>query len=383
LQKQSIFPILLILLIFLIRFSSFYIRGRHGLKWPTVGAKRSRKKNPRDKDLTSQYLSGAMNEDALESVQRLSGRDSSAQQRKMEKTALLRVAEESVTPNIDTLPVGEVIQVFSLFVDVESGGISWLCVFRKTFTKVHEPPIVGDRVRFRDTGMKDENGRPEAVIEALLPRQTVLTRADSFKAIVGQPIVANAQQMLIVTSLTEPRVKWGIIDRMIVAAQSGGLRPILCVNKFDLVKDDQEVLSSAQEAMKHYQTLGVTTLVTSATTGLGLDALRNVLREGTTVLAGQSGVGKSSLITAIEPKLDLRIGAISGYTGKGRHTTSSARRYRLSDGRDVIDTPGVKLFGLWGVSRENLLSYFPDVEAQTAPQWRAESYQRILESLRQ
>jgi len=100
------------------------------------------------------------------------------------------------------------------------------------------------------------------------------------------------------------------------------------------------------------------------------------------VLAGQSGVGKSSLINAIEPNLDLRTGAISGYTGKGRHTTTSAKRYRLSDGGYVIDTPGVKLFGLWGVTRDNLSAYFPDVVNGKAPPWRVESYERIENSLR-
>ena len=102
-----------------------------------------------------------------------------------------------------------------------------------------------------------------------------------------------------------------------------------------------------------------------------------------TVLAGHSGVGKSSLIRAVQPDLDLRIGEISRITEKGRHTTTSARRYPLRIGGAVIDTPGVKLFGLWNVTRENLSHYFPDVDAdaETAPRWRRESYQRILASL--
>jgi len=344
-----------------------------------MGAKRGKGKNPRDKDLTSRYLSGAIEEDRLDASERYSGRDASAQQRKMEKTALLRLAEESAAPDVEKLPVADVVQVYSLFVEVEYEGIGWLCVVRKTFTKVYEPPIVGDLVRFRDTGMKDERGRPEAVIEALLPRKTVLTRADSFKAIVQQPIVANAKQMLIVTSLKEPRIKWGIIDRMIVAAQGGGLKPILCMNKMDLVSNEE--MEFARTALEHYRTLDVHTLETSVIEKRGLEELRQLLRDGPTVLAGQSGVGKSSLITAIEPGLDLRIGAISGYTGKGRHTTTSAKRYRLSDGGDVIDTPGVKLFGLWGVTRDNLSNYFPDVVNGKAPPWRVESYERIENSL--
>jgi ribosome biogenesis GTPase / thiamine phosphate phosphatase len=345
-----------------------------------MGAKRGNRKNPRDKDLTSRYLSGAMEEDRLDSVEKYSGRDASAQKRKMEQTALLRLAEESADVNVEKLPVGDVVQVYSLFVDVEFAKNSWLCVVRKTLTKVSEPPIVGDQVRFRDTGMKDERGRPEAVIEAVLPRETLLTRADSFKAIVQQPIVANAKQMLIVTSLKEPRIKWGIIDRMIVAAQGGGLKAILCMNKMDLVSGGE--MEFARTAMAHYRSLGARTLETSVTQKQGLDELRELLRGGPTVLAGQSGVGKSSLIGAIEPGLDLRIGAISGYTGKGRHTTTSAKRYRLSDGGYVIDTPGVKLFGLWGVTRDNLSAYFPDVVNGKAPPWRVESYERIESSLR-
>src|SRR5947207_13836120 len=139
-------------------------------------------------------------------------------------------------------------------------------------TRLSESPIGGDRVRFRDTGMKDERGKPEAVIEAILPRETVLTRADSFKAIVQQPIVANAKQMLIVTSLKEPRIKWDIIDRMIVAAQGGGLKPILCVNKMDLVSDEE--MEFARTATGHYRKLAVTTLETSVVKKRGLEELR-------------------------------------------------------------------------------------------------------------
>jgi ribosome biogenesis GTPase len=146
------------------------------------------------------------------------------------------------------------------------------------------------------------------------------------------------------------------------------------------LEEDQQWLF-AQEALRHYSSLGIRTLQTSVPRGVGLEELREVLRGRTTVLAGHSGVGKSSLIRALEPTLDIRIGAISGYTGKGRHTTTSARRYALSFGGYVIDTPGVKLFGLWGLSEQNLLEYFPDVSGGSAPPWRQASYQRILQSL--
>jgi ribosome biogenesis GTPase len=108
--------------------------------------------------------------------------------------------------------------------------------------------------------------------------------------------------------------------------------------------------------------------------------LRELLKDRTTVLAGHSGVGKSSVIRAIQPQLDIRVGEVSEYTAKGRHTTTSARRYVLDFGGAVVDTPGVKVFGLWGVTAQNLDEFFPDVAAHAAPQWRTESYERILES---
>jgi len=221
----------------------------------------------------------------------------------------------------------------------------------------------------------------EGVIEQALSRATILTRADSFKGLGQHPIVANAQQMLIVASLRQPGVKWGLIDRMIIAAQGGKLVPIVCLNKMDLGDVGAEDSTHAEAALAHYDRLGILTLRTSIESSVGLDELRALLHGRETVLAGHSGVGKSSLIRAVQPGLDIRVGEISRYNDKGRHTTTSARRYELDFGGAVIDTPGVKLFGLWGVTRDNLLEFFPDVASDTAPSWRRESYDRIGESL--
>jgi len=301
-------------------------------------------------------------------------RSKHAQQRKTERTAVIRAAAEEISGNIQSLPLGQVVQVYSLYYQVSSTLGDRLCVTRKTLSKLADTAIVvGDEVRFRD-------GKPgdEAVIEQVLPRRTVLTRTDSFKNRTQHPIVANAERMLIVASIVQPDVKWGLIDRMIVAAQSGGLKPMVCLNKIDLADDE---LAAAQEVMNYYATLGIATCQTSAAGGKGLDELRNFLRDKTTVLAGHSGVGKSSLIAAIQPGMDIRIGEISHFTAKGRHTTTGARRYNLDLPAAVIDTPGVKHFGLWGVTRDNLIGYFSDVQNNTAPAWRRESYQRIADSM--
>jgi ribosome biogenesis GTPase len=354
------------------------------------------RKAPREKDLTSRFLSGGLDEDRVETGQRFSARNKNAQQDKMLKTFLMRAEEQAAAGNVDALPTGEVLQVFSLFSEVEHGGRTYLCVVRKTLTKIADTQlVVGDRVRFRviemlggttatdgtHTASAGQTREPEAVVEQILPRNTVLTRSDSFKGIEQHPIVANAGQMLIVASLRHPTVKWGLIDRMIVAARGGGLRPVVVLNKLDLAKPDDEDFVFAQQVLAHYDALGVRSIQASADRGTGLDALRDLLANETTVLAGHSGVGKSSLIRAIQPQLDLKVGEISRYTDKGRHTTTSARRYLLDFGGTVVDTPGVKHFGLWGVTQENLNDHFPDVAAGTAPEWRRQSYQRILDSL--
>ncbi len=344
------------------------------------------KKAQREKDITERYLSGGMDEDRVEQQQRFTDRSKHAQHNKMMKTTAMRGAADGAAEDVAALPVGEVVQIFSLYSEVQHERTTYLCVVRKTLTRTSRTAIVvGDRVRFRAGGTKNESGQPEGVIEHVEPRATILTRADSFRAATQHPIVANAGQMLIVASLLQPRVKWGLVDRMIVAASSGKLQPIVCLNKVDLAQEDErgrETLAEAEGVLAHYETLGVRTLSASAAANVGLDALRDMLRGQTTVLAGHSGVGKSSLIRSIQPQLDLRVGEVSHYTDKGRHTTTSARRYILElGGGSVIDTPGIKLFGLWGVDRANLNEFFPDVVAGDAPPWRRESYERIAASL--
>jgi ribosome biogenesis GTPase len=345
-----------------------------------------RRKRSREQDVTERYLAGDMDDDAGNKNQKYNNRAKIAQQEKIVRTTAMRAAAAAAGPeDAESLPIGQVTQVYSLFCEVLSNSIVWLCTTRKTLTKVTSSAIVvGDRVRFRESGNKDDLGRPEAVIEQVLPRDTILTRADSFTGRNQHPIVANADQMLIVVSLLHPAVKWGLVDRMLIAAQSGKLKPIICLNKIDLAGDDPDgraLLAEADAVLKHYQSLGAEALRTSVDGNVGLTALRDLLKGRATVLAGHSGVGKSSLISSIQPKLDIRIGEVSDYTAKGRHTTTSARRYPLDFGGEVIDTPGVKMFGLWGVTRENLDDFFPDVTAGTAPPWRVESHQRIRASM--
>ncbi len=343
-----------------------------------------RRKPHREKDLTRRYLEGGYETD-IENIERFSARSKHAEQNRILRTAQMRAEQEASSEDLAALPIGQVVQVFSLYLEVEQGDQRYLCTTRKTLDRTSDTRVVvGDQVRFRPTGTTHETGLPEAVIEQVLERQTLLTRAASFRQRDAQPIVANAEQVLIVASLWAPFPRWGLIDRMLIAAQAGRLRPIICLNKIDLadsVPDAAKQMDTAREVLAHYESMGHTCLRTSVEQRIGIDDLRECLRDRVTVLAGHSGVGKSSLVNAIEPTLNLRTGDVSQAHLKGKHTTTSARRYDLSFGGAVIDTPGVKLFGLWGVTRDNLEAFFPDITAGTAPPWRQDSFNRIADSL--
>ena len=355
-----------------------------------------RRKKPRDKgahDLAKRYRQGEfdasqLDTDELSQGETFSARSKHAQKNKMMKTAELR-AGQAADEDAPALPTGQVIQVYSLFCDVLINDQLLLCVVRKTMAKVAETQIVvGDFVRVRISGTNSETGRTEGVVEQILPRKTILTRADSFKQLTQHPIVANADQMLIVASVKFPNVKWGLVDRMLISARSGGLVPMICLNKIDLVPEwsadaeaDVDERVDPLAALSHYAAMGVKTLQTSVTTGQGLQELTDSLKEKETVLAGHSGVGKSSLIRAIQPQLDIRVGQVSHFTDKGKHTTTSAKRYDLTMGGHVIDTPGVKLFGLWKIDVDSLDEFYPDMKDGSAPPWRVASYERIAASL--
>ena len=170
-----------------------------------------RRNPPREKDLTSRYLQDDGEADRLETHQRFTRRSKDAQQNKIERTAILQAAKGEQSANIEALPVGQVVQVYSLFCKVDHPTGPRLCSVRKTLNKLSDTGIVvGDEVRFRDSDSRTENGEIEAVVEQVLPRRTLLTRSDSFRGTGQHPIVANAQQMLIVVSIVQPRVKWGL-----------------------------------------------------------------------------------------------------------------------------------------------------------------------------
>ena len=190
---------------------------------------------------------------------------------------------------------------------------------------------VGDEVEV-DLTAAEEAGW----ILRMFPRRTKLSRRPS----VGYPeqvLVSNADTLLMVASMRTPPFRGGLVDRLLVAASCGGLEPVLILSKADLATSDE--ISPIENL---YSSLGYTILVTSIPESRGLESLRDLLQNRTTVLSGHSGVGKSSLIKALFPDWEIRIGRISNKSGKGRHTTRMAEMFRIPIGGFIVDTPGIR-----------------------------------------
>jgi len=169
-------------------------------------------------------------------------------------------------------------------------------------------------------------------------------------------MVANVDQLAIITSAAEPRLKPNLIDRLLMAAEKGGVRPLICINKIDLVDP-----AGLQPLAGVYGRMGYEVLLLSAKTGFGVERFRHALQGRENVVVGQSGVGKSSLLNAIDPKFQLHVQPVSEETEKGKHTTSTARLFSLAGGGFVVDTPGIRRFQPWDVTAEEVAGFFRDL----------------------
>jgi ribosome biogenesis GTPase len=163
--------------------------------------------------------------------------------------------------------------------------------------------------------------------------------------------------MLIVASWLDPHFWPRLVDEYLIGAARNNLEAIICVNKVDLA----ESVAAVETAVSIYQELGYARYLTSADTGYGLDALRTALKGKTTVLAGLSGVGKSTLLSAIDPNLNLKTNAVSEKRHEGKHTTTQAIMLPFSAGGYVVDTPGIRDFGLIGLHQADLIDFYPDL----------------------
>ena len=262
---------------------------------------------------------------------------------------------------VDMIP-GLVIAAGSGMCRVEINGELLICDIRGSVkdsdTNYVNSIAAGDRVQI--TRSSSERG----IVEHIEPRKNVLTRP--YSPDVGktsgleQIIVANIDQVVIVASWREPYIWPALIDRYLIAAERNDKKSILCINKIDLVKKAYEYNS----IINTYKEIGIPIIQTSAKSGQGVQGFQDILRNKTTVLAGLSGVGKSSLLTAIQPELNIKIGSVSDhglYTGQGKHTTTQATLWKLENDSVVVDTPGVRSFGLAGILPEDLSSWYPEM----------------------
>ncbi|MBI1224773.1 MAG: ribosome small subunit-dependent GTPase A [Bacteroidetes bacterium] len=201
--------------------------------------------------------------------------------------------------------------------------------------KTTNPLAVGDEVKVGP----DEEGR--GVIKEVMPRSNAVIRQSPRRKRDMHLIAANVDQAMLITTIVEPNLKQGFIDRFLLMTEPYNIPTCIVFNKADLY--DDYALETFQILKELYEGIDYEVLLVSAETGGGIDALHDYLKGKTTLVSGQSGVGKSTLVNAVEPNLDLRTGDISDYTGKGQHTTTFAEMFPLSFGGSIIDTPGIKM----------------------------------------
>lgn len=261
---------------------------------------------------------------------------------------------EETRSDADARHAGLVVTAYSGCCDVLIDGEVRLCNLVSAIAKTQKTSLaVGDRVQVQDTG---EDRWLVTVVE---PRRTRLSRPDPSRADIERVIAANVDIVGIVIAARNPTPRPGIIDRIWVATQRGGADAIIIVNKMDLTnaryREQLDIL------LHDYRELGLGVYCVSSETGEGIPELRDAIRGKIITFAGHSGVGKSSLLNAIAPEFQAKTGNVRDRDGKGRHTTSASTLYQMDDGTTIIDTPGIRAFGLIDVGPESLRFYFPDI----------------------
>jgi len=328
-----------------------------------VAFKKNRQKRTRANDFTRHYQDGGTTAPEAPTGERVRAKGDLSRHR----TIVTEVTSEA-TPGANTPPdaeaaiaqravdiesclTGRVVRIHGLISIVTTDdGREYPCHVRRVLKTLaidaRNVVAVGDRVWFRPGGA----GGDEGLIERVEPRRGTITRGYRRREHI---LVSNVDQVLVVSAFEEPGLKLPLIDRYLIASERGGVRPVIVLNKADLVDTSEN-----QWVIGLYTQLGYETLLTSAADGRGLPRLRALLSSGTTAISGQSGVGKSSLLNAIQPGLNLRVREVSDWTFKGKHTTTNADLIRLETGGYVVDTPGLRQFELWGVDPGELEGHF-------------------------
>ncbi len=315
--------------------------------------RKNREVRTRDNDLTKQF--GTDDAEETQHRERVSGKGKLSRKRTVAGAEVVEDASGThVMPDVDrsVCRLGRVLRVQGLVSRVrDDTGRVFQCATRgilKTLsTDQRHVVAAGDFVWFHP-----ERG-DEGVIERVEPRHGVLCRTSRGRRHI---IVANVEQLVIVTSAAEPRIKPNLIDRYLITAEKMAIRPLVCINKIDLID-----AATLMPLVGVYSQLGYEVIAVSATTGQNVEQLRSRVIGRDSVLTGQSGVGKSSLLNVIEPELHLRVQKVSAESDKGKHTTTTAELIPLAEGGHVIDTPGIRQFQLWDVIAEEVAGYFREL----------------------
>lgn len=320
---------------------------------PRASFRKNREVRTRENDLTKQYGEAATEDHHKH--ERISGKGKLTRKRTVAGAEMVEdEAGSHLLPEIDpdVCREGRVLRVQGLVSIVrDTDGQLYSCATRRLLktlsTDQRHVVAAGDHVWFRPEG--DDEG----IIERVEPRHGLLSRTSRGRQHV---LVANVDNIIIAASAAEPRIKPNLIDRFLLTAEKTAIQPVICINKIDLVEP-----ADLMPLVGVYSQLGYKVLLVSAETGQNVQQLRELVAGRDSVLSGQSGVGKSSLLNAIEPGLGLRVQSVSAESQKGRHTTTTAELFPLEAGGHVIDTPGIRQFQLWDIIPEEVAGYFREL----------------------
>lgn len=246
----------------------------------------------------------------------------------------------------------------SWYIVLDENGKQWECRLRGKIRldglRSTNPVAVGDNVVF-----EQEPGKETGVIKSIQERNNVIVRKSVNLSKASHIIASNVDLAIVVATIAEPRTSTGFIDRFLVTAEAYHIPCALIFNKCDLYSEEQ--IEDMCVLMEYYQELGYISFGVSAKTGFQIEELRALMKGKICLFSGHSGVGKSALVKALDPSLDVRIGAISDVHHKGKHTTTFAEMHHLDFGAWIVDTPGIKEFVLYDLEKETLAQRFPEM----------------------